>query len=151
VTEAIPRRASRVLVVDEAGRVLLFHGFDPARPEHGYWFTVGGGLDPGESAVQGAVRELFEETGLRAAQADLGEPVWREVTEFPFDGRRYRQEQEFFVLRVPVVEIDTGGFNEIERASVDGHRWWTIEELETTSERCYPAGLADLLRTLVGG
>ncbi|TML29501.1 MAG: NUDIX domain-containing protein, partial [Actinobacteria bacterium] len=63
MTEAIPRRASRVLVVDEAGRVLLFHGFDPARPEHGYWFTVGGGLDPGESAVQGAVRELFEETG----------------------------------------------------------------------------------------
>ena len=85
------------------------------------------------------------------APADLGEPVWGEVTEFPFDGRRYRQEQEFFVLRVPVVEIDTGGFNEIERASVDGHRWWTIGELETTSERCYPAGLADLLRTLVGG
>jgi len=151
VTEAIPRRASRVLVVDEAGRLLLFHGFDPARPDHGYWFTVGGGLDPGESAAQGAVRELFEETGLRAAATDLGEPVWREVTEFPFDGRRYRQEQEFFVLRVPVVEIDTGGFNEIERACVDGHRWWTIEELETTAERCYPAGLADLLRTLVGG
>jgi 8-oxo-dGTP pyrophosphatase MutT (NUDIX family) len=149
VTEAIPRRASRVLVVDQAGRVLLLHGFDPARPGHGYWFTIGGGLDPGESPVQGAVRELFEETGLRISPDQLGEPVWREVTEFPFDGLRYRQEQEFFLLRVPAWEIDTAGFNEIERASVDDHRWWSAAQLDATRERVYPAELPDLLRTLV--
>jgi 8-oxo-dGTP pyrophosphatase MutT (NUDIX family) len=148
VTEAIPRRASRVLVVDEAGRVLLLHGFDPARPRHGYWFTVGGGLDPDESSVQGAVRELFEETGLRVSAEELGAPVWREVTEFPFDGQRYRQQQEFYLLRVPVWEIDTTGFNEVERASVDGYRWWTVEELAGTTERFYPAELPDLLRTV---
>jgi 8-oxo-dGTP pyrophosphatase MutT (NUDIX family) len=150
VTEAIPRRASRVLVVDEAGRVLLLHGFDPARPEHDYWFTVGGGLDPGESSVQGAARELFEETGLRISADELGEPVWREVTEFPFDGRWYRQEQEFFLLRAPAWEIDTAGFDEIERASVDRHGWWSAAELESTAERFYPRHLPELLRTVVG-
>jgi 8-oxo-dGTP pyrophosphatase MutT (NUDIX family) len=149
VTEAIPRRASRVLVVDEAGRILLLHGFDPARPGHGYWFTVGGGLDPGETAVQGAARELFEETGLRICPQALGEPVWFEVAEFPFDGRWYRQEQQFFLLRVPAWEIDTAGFDEVERASVDGHRWWTLDELATTDERYYPSGLPGLVHTLV--
>ncbi len=149
MTEAIPRRASRVLVIDGAGRVLLFHGTDPGRPGHGYWFTVGGGLDPGETPVQGALRELFEETGLRVRAQDLGAPVWRETTEFPFDGVWYRQEQEFFVLRVPGWEVDTSGFDEIERASVDGYRWWTVEELAGTPERFYPKELPDLLRTLM--
>lgn len=149
MTEARPRRASRVLVVDEAGRVLLLHGFDPGRPGFAYWFTVGGGLDPGEDHRQGAVRELFEETGLRVSPEELGDPVWRETTEFPFDGVWYRQEQEFYVLRVPAWEIDTSGFDEIERASVDGYRWWSVDELAGTDEKVYPVDLPHLLRTLV--
>ena len=143
------RRASRVLLIDEAGRVLLFHGFDPARPGHGYWFTVGGGLDEGETQVQGAARELFEETGMRVDPEELGEPVWREVTEFPFDGVWYRQEQEFFLLRVPAWEVDTAGFDEVELSSIDGYRWWGVAELERTGERYYPAKLPCLLRSLV--
>jgi 8-oxo-dGTP pyrophosphatase MutT (NUDIX family) len=134
--------------MDSAGRLLLFHGFDPARPRHGYWFTVGGGLDEGETPAQGAARELFEETGLRVDPDRLGDPVWQEITEFPFDGAWYRQQQEFFVLRVPAWEVDTTGFNEIERACVDGHRWWSVPELESTGERYYPSDLPTLLRTL---
>jgi 8-oxo-dGTP pyrophosphatase MutT (NUDIX family) len=149
--DAIVRRAARVLLLDAADRVLLFRGFDPARPGHRYWFTVGGGLRPHEPAVEGAVRELAEETGLTLPPERLGEPVWRETAEFPFDGRRYRQEQEFFLVRVPGWEVDTRGFDEVERGSIDGHRWWTIEELESTAERYYPADLPALLRRVVGG
>jgi ADP-ribose pyrophosphatase YjhB (NUDIX family) len=148
--DVIPRRAARVLLLDAVDRVLLFRGFDPARPSHRYWFTVGGGLEHDEPAAEGAARELAEETGLALAPERLGAPVGREVTEFPFDGRRYRQEQEFFVVRVPAWEVDTAGFNDIERGSIDGHRWWTIEELESTSERYYPLDLPALLRRLVG-
>jgi 8-oxo-dGTP pyrophosphatase MutT (NUDIX family) len=146
VTEPIPRRAGRVLLFDAGDRVLLFHGFDPARPTHGYWFTPGGGLDDGETMAQGAARELFEETGLRMAVDELGPPVWREVTEFPFDGLRYRQEQEFFVVRVESWEVDTGGFEEVERNSVDAHRWWTLADLAATDQRYYPTNLPELLR-----
>jgi 8-oxo-dGTP pyrophosphatase MutT (NUDIX family) len=61
----IPRTAGRVIVVDREGRVLLFRGGDPARPRDGtWWFTPGGGADPGESVEEAARRELFEETGL---------------------------------------------------------------------------------------
>jgi 8-oxo-dGTP pyrophosphatase MutT (NUDIX family) len=149
VTELLPRRAARVLLVDNEERVLMFHGYDPARPDHSYWFTPGGGLDPGESSVDGAVRELAEETGLRRAPGSLGEPVWRETTEFPFDGAWYRQEQDFYLVRVPSWEVDTAGFDEIERGSIDGFRWWGLHELEATAERFYPAGLPSLLRSVL--
>jgi 8-oxo-dGTP pyrophosphatase MutT (NUDIX family) len=146
VTEPIARRAGRVLLLDAQQRLLLFHGFDPARPTHGYWFTPGGGLDDGETMLEGAARELYEETGLRLDAEEFGPPVWREVTEFPFDGLQYRQEQEFFVVRVESWEVDTSGFEEIERNSVDAHRWWTLGELVATDQRYYPKNLPDLLR-----
>jgi 8-oxo-dGTP pyrophosphatase MutT (NUDIX family) len=152
VTEARTARvAGRVLLVDGRERVLLFRGVDPGRPEHVYWFTPGGGLLPGETTAAGAARELREETGLAVAPAALGEPVWRETTEFPFDGVWYRQWQEFFLLRVGVWEVDTAGFNAVERASVDGHRWWTLDELARTGERVYPVDLATLVRAALDG
>lgn len=146
---AIPRRAARVLLVDASGRVLMLRGRDPGRPDHSYWFTVGGGLDAGETPVQGAVRELFEETGLRACPEALGEPVFHEVVEFPFDGQWYRQDQDFFLLRVDAVEVDFAGFSELERASVDAHRWWSLAELRATAERYYPPSLPELLADLI--
>src|SRR5580692_9398562 len=140
----IARQAARVLLVDARGRVLMLRGGDPARPELRDWFTIGGGLEDGESDREGAVRELFEESGLRAAPADLIGPVHHEVTEFPFDGKWYRQDQVFFVLRVAEWTVDTSGFEPIEVATVDAHRWWSVDELRATEEKWYPPELADL-------
>ncbi|MEV4199091.1 NUDIX hydrolase [Micromonospora globbae] len=151
MTVYTPRRAARVLLVDADGRVLLFAGFDPARPEHRYWFTPGGGLDAGESPAAAAARELAEETGLRLTPAELGEPVWRETVEYPFDGVWYRQEQEFFLVRVPSWEVDTTGFNDVEQASVTGHRWWSAAELVSSGERYYPGDLPALLSRVLAG
>ncbi|HEX2322168.1 MAG TPA: NUDIX domain-containing protein [Streptosporangiaceae bacterium] len=144
----ISRRAGRVLVIDAGGRVLLLHGFDPARPEEPYWFTIGGGAESGESLAQAAARELFEETGISADAAELGEPVWHEVSEFSFDGTSYRQEQDFFELRIGSAVVMTDGLEQEEVAVIDGHRWWTVADLEATTEMFYPRDLPRLLREL---
>ncbi|MFC0006095.1 NUDIX hydrolase [Micromonospora siamensis] len=151
MTVYTPRRAARVLLVDGAGRVLLFVGVDPARPEHRYWFTPGGGLEPGETYPVAAARELAEETGLRLPPTAFGAPVHRDVTEFPFDGVWYRQDQEFFLVRVDSHDVDTMGFNEIERASMLDHRWWSEPELAATGERYYPPDLPAILRRALAG
>jgi 8-oxo-dGTP pyrophosphatase MutT (NUDIX family) len=144
----IERRAARVLVVDGAGRVLMLRGCDPADPARPYWFTVGGGLEPGESVAEAAVREIFEETGLRLSVDEVGSPVYDDVTEFPFDGRRYRQEQSWFLVRVPSLKVDLSGFDEIERATVTDVCWWSRQDFLVSPEPFYPPDLPVLLRRL---
>lgn len=144
----ITRTAGRVLVVDAAGRVLLLHGFDPARPDEPYWITVGGGTQPGESLAEAAARELLEETGISVRPDELGEPVWHEVAEFDFKGTRFRQEQDYFFLRVGTPHVRAGSLTDEEATVVTGHRWWTIDELTSTDESIYPEHLPGLLRRL---
>jgi 8-oxo-dGTP pyrophosphatase MutT (NUDIX family) len=145
----IDRRAARVLLIDAAERTLLLHGGDPARPGRRWWFTPGGGLNEGETPAQGAARELIEETGLRVDPAELGEPVHHETTEFSYDNRQYRQQQDFFLLRVDEWQVDTAGFDPDEQATISGHRWWSAAEIETSTEEIFPIGLAGLLRKVL--
>ena len=54
--------ATNGVVFDDSGRVLL-----QKRADNGRWALPGGWVDPGESVEQGAVREVWEETGLRVS------------------------------------------------------------------------------------
>lgn len=146
--EVTSRQAGRVLVINPAGRVLLLQGFDPAEPGSRYWFTIGGGLADGEGTAQAAARELREEAGIDVGAADLAGPVWRRTAKFSFAGTRYRQEEDYYVLRIGQVRISLAGMEEIERETVTGYRWWSPDELATTTEPFFPPELPQLLRRL---
>jgi 8-oxo-dGTP pyrophosphatase MutT (NUDIX family) len=147
VTDAVDRRSARVLLLDRRGRVLLLHGCDATAPEAGsWWFTPGGGLDPGESHEQAATRELWEETGLR--DLALHGPVAERVAEFTFEAVRYRQREQFFVARVDADDlvIAPGAHTELEVRSLLGWRWWSGDDLAATTEKVYPEWLATWVR-----
>jgi len=60
-------RGCRAVVLDHEGRVLLIrHSYGS-----GHWMLPGGGLDRGEEALPGAVREVAEECGLAIQDAVL--------------------------------------------------------------------------------
>jgi 8-oxo-dGTP pyrophosphatase MutT (NUDIX family) len=145
----IDRAGARVLLIDPDDRVLLMNAFDPADLDAPpYWITVGGGIEEGEDPADAAVRELAEETGLRVTVDDLRGPVFHELVEFPFNGNSYRQTNVFYVVRCDHIEVDTSGWDVVERDSCHGYKWWSVAELSATSETIYPPTLAELIRSV---
>ncbi len=66
------------LCVDGAGRLLLSR-MRAGYPDAGQWTLPGGGLEWGEDPASGALRELEEETGLRADSVDAVVAVYSHV------------------------------------------------------------------------
>jgi 8-oxo-dGTP diphosphatase len=62
-----PALAADCVVFDRQGRLLLIRRKNP--PFQGQYALPGGFVDYGETTEQAAIRELFEETGLRAVTA----------------------------------------------------------------------------------
>lgn len=149
----LERRAARAVLLDPQDRILLFEGFDPEAPERGrWWFTPGGGLEGDEGLTSGLVREVREETGLALDPNQVGSPVWTRDTEFLFAAEWYRQHECFFLVRVDDLRVDTAGFVPLEASAILGYRWWTVDELTTTTEVIYPPSLGvELARLLVDG
>lgn len=142
------RRAVRVLLLDSQDRLLLIHGFDPARPATTWWITPGGGLEPGESTGRAAQRELAEEVGL--TEVELGPIVAYSTATFSFQGQDFEQDQCFRLARTRQTEVVlTEGGGPEEHARFLRARWWTLAELQATTETVYPVELAGLVERLL--
>lgn len=128
--------------------MLLFRHLLPAPWSREAWLTPGGGIDPGETPAETAVRELREETGHvigldRAVAYDSGE--------WSVDGRLRAETNWYFFARVATDHVDLSGQDEWERRDLLELRWWAVDELRTTRDLVYPVGLADLLARLLRG
>ena len=144
--EPVRRPAARVLLLDPDDRLLLVRLL-AEDGERSWWTTPGGGVQPGETSEQAALREVREETGL--AEVVLGPCVWLREHVFPWLGRRWLQQERFYLARVANFEPVRDGLEAQEAETLGEHRWWTVEEIERSPEDFAPRRLASLLRALL--
>ncbi|MBJ6122908.1 NUDIX hydrolase [Sphingomonas mollis] len=135
------RPAARILLVDAAGRVLLFR-FTPAdRPP--FWVTPGGAVDPGETYAAAARRELMEEVGL---DRDCGPEVARRVVDFlTLEGVEVTADERFYRVEIDACDVVTTGHTPLEQRVMTNWHWFTRAEIAAHPEPIFPTDLIAML------
>ena len=143
------RRAGRVIALDPDYRVLLMR-YDDGPPNGRHWSTPGGGLNPGESSAEGAARELAEETGWTDIQ--LGDQVYEQELVMGYGREIVRQHECFFLAQVAIRCREVADVDGMHRADrIAAWRWWSLPEIDATTEVIWPADLTTLIRNLPAG
>ncbi|MEU8380711.1 NUDIX domain-containing protein [Streptosporangium sp. NPDC048865] len=140
------RPAARVICVEGSGRVLLMHWHDPVGGQT-LWEPPGGGIDPGETPLDAARRELAEETGLPGeAVLDRWVPVRRE---FHWLGVHYAKTERFYLARFGgTPEVGAGSFTAEESTTYLGHGWFAPAEMAGLPGFLEPPDLPEIVSRL---
>jgi 8-oxo-dGTP pyrophosphatase MutT (NUDIX family) len=135
------RETARIMLIDEEDRIFLLKThFDPEVGLPPRWLTPGGGIDSGESTLQAAVRELYEETGMKVQPEALGEAVLVASGRWDWaDGKNYHTYTDtIYELKVTNFSPDTSGFTQDELRDILEYRWWTVDEILESQESLAP-------------
>jgi 8-oxo-dGTP pyrophosphatase MutT (NUDIX family) len=150
----VEREVVRLVVRDREDRVLLFRTRELSAPELGAWWELpGGGVDPGETYVDAAVRELREEAGIAVSPEQVGPPTWRRIGVFRHRDVRHLQHEVVVEVRLDGAgpRIDESGRLDYEREDYFDYRWWPSRDVSRSGEPFYPRSLPRLLARFLAG
>ncbi len=144
------RHASRVILLgcDSSGtatHVFLIQAVDPADASKPPWWEIpGGGIDPGESSADAAMRELQEEAGQ--ASAEVGPIVFTQYVEFSFGGYDFEQDEVIHIAWTKDMSINRPtGLEYLEALAFRDARWWPIADVVASTEAFLPPRLPELI------
>ncbi|MCL4242538.1 MAG: NUDIX domain-containing protein [Dehalococcoidia bacterium] len=150
--DPIDRPTSRVLLLDEQGRALLFTVEEPDQDTgKRFWFPPGGGVEPGETHEEAARRELLEETGI---EHPPGPCIWIRdpiLHYFKPHNAWYRTSEQYYVVQVAKPEVTTDRWTELEIHVISRFQWWSLEEMLSSDDLFVPRRLAELLPPILRG
>ncbi len=128
----------------------MVNAIDPAdRSKPAWWEIPGGGMDPGESSEQAALREVHEETGI--ANVEIGPCIWTQQVQFTFAGMFFDSDERIHVAWCDGGEYAPKGLEYFEALAFRGAKWWDVEELIASDEPVLPPRLREFLAPIAAG
>jgi 8-oxo-dGTP diphosphatase len=143
---SLERRTARAILLDDVGRVLLIR-FSVLRDGNNFafWATPGGTVEARETDLEAVKREIREELAIDLA---LTGPVHSSVDRFTHKGVSVENTDVFFVGRLNQKVLRLHATAQDERAAMQETRWWSIEEIDETTDTIFPRDLATVVRRL---
>lgn len=138
------RKSVKILLFNAKNQLLLIGVDDPETTSlggvyHGpFWVPVGGKIEEGESILDAAYRELFEETGLQRSDVELGPTVWCGTFDILLAGVPTKIDQVFLVAHTIKEDVHADHIKGREKGVVTALRWFSEEEIKDDAYLIYP-------------
>jgi len=121
-----------VVLINDADEILFLEGRERGGTRR-FWVMPGGGLEPGESFAEAAVREAYEEAGL---QVELEACLWTRHHVFKWQNRPMNQFEVFYAARVGEADIQPRQQDSYIHVIDGGHCWsWKTQMSHLHRER----------------
>lgn len=154
--EAFPlRRSVKVILLNEHNELLLMSSYDPkttsmkgSSPAK-FWSLIGGAIENTETLEEAAVREVFEETGLRQNEFTFGPVVWHGEFDLILGGVPTHIDQTFIVAHTLQNHVSLEHLTTDEKKIVKQLSWFSIEKIRNSEDAIYPVVLSDYLQDII--
>ena len=126
-----------VMLLNDRNHAWIGRRFDIANEEgRGEWWQMPqGGIDKGEDPAKAALRELYEETGIRSAEIIAEAPEWynydlpKHLIGKAWKGKYRGQTQKWFALRFTGKESEIDLKPSGHKQEFDAWRWAPMDEV----------------------
>ena len=119
---------------------------------HGrFWFPIGGKIEADETMQEAALREIFEETGIREDEVELGPVVWFGEFDLMLAGIPTHIKQTFIVAKTTKRDLSLAHLTQEEQTVIEKIAWFSFEEIKKSTEVIFPIVLPKYLPDILAG
>ena len=141
----------RILLLNDKNELLLLCAEDPTTGSKDgkvlpcFWFTIGGQIEPGETLLGAAHRELYEEAGLEEKDVVFGPVVWSGEFEMILSGVLTKMQQQFIVAHTDNSNVSLHNLTVNEQQVLKKLAWFNLEQIKTCEPVIFPVILPNIL------
>jgi 8-oxo-dGTP pyrophosphatase MutT (NUDIX family) len=144
------RKSVKILLINDNKELLLMYCKGSTITKDGtiyshFWFPIGGGIEKNETLHEAIIRELYEETGLKKEQIEIGPIVWHGIFEFIYNGVLTNQDETFVVVKTKEKAVFLNKLDEWEKKFVDKIRWFSLKQILNCKQIIFPIVLPKYL------